>query len=300
MLVTGKVFGGSGVGAAIAEAPMKAEPRLGLALSRSRVTSAFLIDVAVLILASHSPIPAPQTVAWRVGVAVATMVTIAFVLTYRGITVASVLARRVWDLSADMWDSSPDPEATLSPGCTPAIDHRRRFGRDVVGVRQYRGQLVAAIAVDGPADAPSGQHQRQTVSPATLPVAAVAAALRQFDVRLDAIDIASVRKRHGCEAADPCAPPTVDDRPAGIEHGMWLVVRMDELRRMIPELRALVGFNRGDWSPALFADLHAAGFDTLTWRKGAALDIKEDLFAEHTHTDEHRRRHTWRLADTYS
>jgi hypothetical protein len=75
---------------------------------------------------------------------------------------------------------------------------------------------------------------------------------------------------------------------------------------MIPELRALVGddrralvgFNRGDWSPALFADLHAAGFDTLTCRKGPALDIKEDLFAEHTHTDEHRRRHTWRLADT--
>ena len=55
-----------------------------------------------------------------------------------------------------------------------------------------------------------------------------------------------------------------------------------ELRRMIPELRALVGddrrvlvgFDRGGWSPALFADLHAAGFDTLTWRTGAALDIE--------------------------
>jgi prepilin-type processing-associated H-X9-DG protein len=79
-----------------------------------------------------------------------------------------------------------------------------------------------------------------------------------------------------------------------------------ELRRMLPELRALVGddrrvlvgFDRGGWSPALFADLHAAGFDTLTWRKGAAPDIEEDRFAEHTHTDEHGRRHTWRLADT--
>ena len=81
---------------------------------------------------------APPTVAWWVGVAVAAVVTIAVVLTYRGITVASALARWVWDASADMRDSSPDPEATLSPGCTPAIDHRRRFGRDVVGVRDTR------------------------------------------------------------------------------------------------------------------------------------------------------------------
>ena len=79
-----------------------------------------------------------------------------------------------------------------------------------------------------------------------------------------------------------------------------------ELRRLIPELRdmvgddrrVLVGFDRGGWSATLFADLHAAGFDTLTWRKGATADIDEALFAEHTHTDEHGRHHTWRLADT--
>jgi type VII secretion protein EccE len=205
---------------------MKAEPALGLALSWPRITAAFLLDVAVLALASHFP-RAPHTVAWWVGVAVAAVVTITMVLGYRRITVASALARWVWDVSAHTSDTSPDPEATLSPGCAPAIDHRRRFGRDVVGVREYQGQLVAAIAVDDPADAPSGRHQSQTVSPATLPVAAVAAALGQFDVRLDAIDIVSVRKRHVSEAADPSARPTVDDRPAGIEHGMWLVVRMD-------------------------------------------------------------------------
>jgi hypothetical protein len=84
----------------------------------------------------------------------------------------------VWDWSAGMWDSSPDSVATLSPGCTPVIDHRRRFGRDVVGVRDYRGQLGAVIAVAEAADPPSGWHQRETVAPATLPVAAVAAGLR--------------------------------------------------------------------------------------------------------------------------
>src|SRR5574337_114521 len=79
-----------------------------------------------------------------------------------------------------------------------------------------------------------------------------------------------------------------------------------ELRRLIPALRALVGdhrrvlvgFDRGGWSAALFADLHAAGFDTLTWRKGAIPDLDEALFVEHSHTDEAGRTHTWRLADT--
>jgi hypothetical protein len=60
--MTGTVFGG-GVGAPIAGAPMKAPARLGLALSWRWITSAFIIDVAVLILASHLP-GAPQTVAW--------------------------------------------------------------------------------------------------------------------------------------------------------------------------------------------------------------------------------------------
>src|SRR5271157_2705612 len=138
---------------------MKAQRRLGLALSWPWITSAFLTDVAVLVLASHLPIQVPPTVAWWVGVAVAAVVTIAMVLTYRGITVASALASWLWGWSApETFDSSPDAEATLSPRCTPAVDHRRRFGRDVVGVREYQGQLVAVIAVDGPADAPSGQH----------------------------------------------------------------------------------------------------------------------------------------------
>jgi type VII secretion protein EccE len=227
VLMTGRVIGGSVVDTAIAEAPMKAQRRLGLDLSWPRTTSAFLTDVAVLVLASHLP-GARQTVAWGYGVAVAAVVTIALLPTYRGITVASGLARWVRDRWAfEMWDSSRAPEPTLSPGCTPAIDHRCRFGRDVVGVREYQGQLVAVVAVHGPADAPSRRHQHQTVSSDTLLVAAVAAGLRQFDVRFDAIDIISVRKRHVSDGVDPSAPPTLGDRPAGVQHGTWLVLRMD-------------------------------------------------------------------------
>ena len=198
---------------------MKAEPRLGLTLSWPRINSAFLIDVAVLLVARHLP-GVPQTVAWWVGVAVAAVVTIALVVAYSRITLGSALARWVWD-------GSTDSAATLSRGCTPAIDHRRRFGRDVIGVREYQGQLVAVLAVDEKADGPSGRHRRGMVVPATLPVAVVAAALHQFDVHLDAIDIVSVRKRHISEPADPPAPPTADDRPAGIQRGTWLVLRMD-------------------------------------------------------------------------
>jgi type VII secretion protein EccE len=226
-----------GVAAAIAEAPVKAQRRLGVALSWPKTTSAFLIDVVVLVLVSQFA-GGPQTVTWWLGVAVAAVVTIGLVLTYLGITVFSALARWLWDWSApDIWDSPPEPAATLStsdssptpteklnPGCTPAIDHRRRFGRHVVGVRGYRGQLVAVVALDGPADA---LHHHQVVSPTTLPVSAVAAGLRHFDVRLDAIDIVSVRRRRALDAADDSAPQAVDDRPSGFERRTWLVLRMD-------------------------------------------------------------------------
>ena len=79
-----------------------------------------------------------------------------------------------------------------------------------------------------------------------------------------------------------------------------------EIRRLLPQIRGivgddrrvLVGFDRGGWSPALFAEMIAAGFDVLTWRKGPTPDVAAELFAEHTHTDEHGVKHTWTLADT--
>ena len=109
------------------------------------------------------------------------------------------------------------------------------------------------------------------------------------------------------------APATVETWVSDAAGDPLLVVMAEpaaslaaELRRLIPELRAtvgddrrvLVGFDRGGWSPTLFADLDAAGFDTLTWRKGKTTDIDEALFTECVHTDEHGRTHTWRLADT--
>jgi transposase-like protein len=79
-----------------------------------------------------------------------------------------------------------------------------------------------------------------------------------------------------------------------------------ELRRLLPQLRQVVGdgrqvtvcFDRGGWSPALFADITGAGFDLLTWRKGPAPDIQADKFATITCADDRGREHKYDLADT--
>ena len=48
--------------------------------------------------------------------------------------------------------------------------------------------------------------------------------------------------------------------------------------------RVTVCFDRGGWSPALFADITAAGFDLLTWRKGPAPDLPaDDVHHRHLH-----------------
>jgi lambda repressor-like predicted transcriptional regulator len=79
-----------------------------------------------------------------------------------------------------------------------------------------------------------------------------------------------------------------------------------ELRRLLPQLREVVGegrrvtvcFDRGGWSPALFADITGAGFDLLTWRKGPAPDVGADAFATIACTDDRGREHEYDLADT--
>jgi type VII secretion protein EccE len=214
---------------------MKAQRKFGLALSWPRVTAVFLIDIVILVLASHSPESwqANHHVAWWIGVGIAVVVTLLSLVTYHGLTVAS-------GLPAWLWDWSADPGSALAAGCTPAIDHQRRFGRDTVGVREHRGQLVTAIAVHDREEDPSGRHRHRTSSEAVLPVAAVAEGLRQFDMHLDAIDIVSVKLRRGGNAAEltaledwgPEEWDVVSDRPAFYQRRTWLVLRMNPQRNV--------------------------------------------------------------------
>jgi hypothetical protein len=79
-----------------------------------------------------------------------------------------------------------------------------------------------------------------------------------------------------------------------------------QLRALLPDLRQVVGegrrvtvcFDRGGWSPALFADITGAGFDLLTYRKGPAPDLPAAAFTKLTCTDDRGRAHEYRLADT--
>jgi prepilin-type processing-associated H-X9-DG protein len=119
-------------------------------------------------------------------------------------------------------------------------------------------------------------------------------------------------KTHAARLKFP-APATVETRISDGRGDPVLAVMAEpaaslayELRRLLPALRravgdsrrVLVGFDRGGWSPSLFAHMHEAGFDTLTWRKQPAPDIDQSLFAAASFTDEGGLVHTWQAADT--
>jgi len=123
---------------------------------------------------------------------------------------------------------------------------------------------------------------------------------------------AKIAKTHLSRLKFP-APATVETWVSDASGDPILVVMAEpgaslamELRRLLPDLRRavgdqrriLVGFDRGGWSPKLFAHMHAAGFDVLTWRKGATRDVDESLFNDLTYTDDTGRGHTWQVADT--
>jgi type VII secretion protein EccE len=224
-----------------------------------------MINVAVLALASHWP-DAWQTdhIAWWVGVAVALAVTIVALVAYRRNTLASALAARVLDRFAD-------PQAMLTSGRTPPIDHQRRYGRDVVGIREYQGRLVAVIAVEAREDTTSGRHRHQENPSTTLPVEAVAARLRQFDVYFDEIDIVSVGTQ--VPAGDDGDDPEQRERSGLDEHNTWLVLRMDP-QRNVAAIAA-----RDSVASTLAAATERLAHD-LDGRHCAARPVTADEFAE--------------------
>jgi type VII secretion protein EccE len=202
---------------------MKAQREYGLSLSWARVTTVFLIDVALLLIASHLPDSwqAGRNLTFWIGVGLVVILTIVALVTNGGVPVSSAPIARVRNWYADA--------EALTVGCTPAIDHRRQFSRDTVGIREYDGQLIAVIAVDGSGEA--GRHRHRD-SVATIPLEAVVTSLRQFDVRLDSVDVISVgtRKAGKSKAVESAVRDDFgggsDQRPID-ERNTWLVLRMD-------------------------------------------------------------------------
>lgn len=196
---------------------MKAQYALGLNLSWLRVTTVFLIDVGILVLAGRWPgDPKIADYVWWSGVGVAALIGIIALVTYRRVPLSTRWA--AW-----VADQFTDPEAALERGRTPAIDHHRRFGREPVGVREHEGRLVTAIAVSGRPIPASGRHRRDTDT--LLPIERLAAGLRQFDVRLDSIDVVSVGTRDEPRAADEV---DIEEDPSMPDsRRTWIVLRMD-------------------------------------------------------------------------
>ena len=83
-----------------------------------------------------------------------------------------------------------------------------------------------------------------------------------------------------------------------------------QIRDLLPALRDIAGpaarpvlcFDRGGWSPALFAGIADAGFDLLTYRKNDTgkdiPDLPGDAFSAAGWTGDDGREHTYELADT--
>jgi type VII secretion protein EccE len=197
---------------------MKAQREYGLSLSWARVTTVFLIDVALLVIASHLPEAwqAGRNLCFWIGVGLAVIVTAVALLTNGGVPVSSAPIARVRNWYAD-------PEA-LTVGCTPATDHRRQFSRETVGIREYDEQLIAVIAVDGSGEA--GRHRHRDGVTTSIPLEAVVTSLRQFDVRLDSVDVVSVGTRQGAKGVQSAVRDDFDRRPID-ERNTWLVLRMD-------------------------------------------------------------------------
>ena len=83
-----------------------------------------------------------------------------------------------------------------------------------------------------------------------------------------------------------------------------------QIRALLPDLRGICGngskpllcFDRGGWSPDLFAHVIAAGFDLLTYRKeqpGKPVpDIGDGKFTTTAHAGDDGRQRSYDLADT--
>lgn len=172
----------------------------------------FLIDTGTLALAGRWPgDPQVATYVWWSGVGVAALGAIFTLVTYRRVPISTMWAAWVRDLFAD-------PQTALDEGRTAAVDHHRRFGRDPVGMREYQDRLVTIIAVGGHSGVPSGRHHRGESSAVSLPMDLVATGLRQFDVRLECIDVVTVGTHSELGEEADSAP---DQRTT------WVLSRMD-------------------------------------------------------------------------
>lgn len=139
-----------------------------------------------------------------------------------------------------------------------------QFGRDLARRRvAQRGRMLGFLYVDGHVRVYHGKHR--------IPKAHVP----QMRLAVPGTTDYYINDKHG----DPLFVVTAEAN-AGM-------VKM--LLALAPDIRALVGkkrrptvvFDRGGWSPKLFAQLLVRGFDVLTYRKGRVEEVPKKLFRIH-------------------
>lgn len=157
---------------------------MGLALGPTRVIAAFVAAVSVLWAGTllHGP-----WVVWVFATAAA-LVVMLMLVSWRRAPLTTLLGG--W--AVRHWPGRRAPDLRAVP---EARNHRLRWTDKQAALRIDGDELVAVVAVDGPSHTPSALDNHRVQSAATLPVAVIADALRQFDVTLAGIDVLSVGRR---------------------------------------------------------------------------------------------------------
>jgi len=152
------------------------------------------------------------------------------------------------------------------------------FGRELARLRlQTHGGAMGFLYLDGHVRVYHGKHQ--------IPKAHVA----RMRLSMPATSDYWVNDQGG----EPLFVVTAEAN-AGLAH--MLPPLLTELRGLIGERRITVVFDRGGWSPKLFRDIIAQGFDILTYRKGRARRIPPGRFRDCSTVIDNREV-AYRLAD---
>ena len=147
-----------------------------------------------------------------------------------------------------------------------ALGRATEFGRRLASRRvELRGDAMGFLYVDG--------HVRVYHGIRTLPKAHVA----RMRIALPATTDYWINDAEG----EPLFVVTVEAN-AGLAR--MLPPLCDEIRKLVGERRVTIVFDRGGWSPRLFQQLIALGFDILTYRKGKSRRVPRRLFTEHRAT----------------
>ena len=139
-----------------------------------------------------------------------------------------------------------------------------RLGREVARQRiAERGKVLGFLYIDGHVRAYHGKHK--------VPKAYV--------TRMHLAAPATTDYWVNDQRGDPLFVVTADAN-AAMTRMLTPVLR--EVRELLgPRRHSTVVFDRGGWSPKLFQDLLAMGFDILTYRKGRTRHIAEKRFTRH-------------------